>query len=46
MYVNASSRVIYPALLKMTDARLLSKEVYLDVKKDPSRPFIVKTKDF
>lgn len=47
MYVNASSRVIYPALFK-NDRReiVVEGEVYLDVKKDPSRPFIVKTKDF
>ena len=42
MYVNASSRVIYPALFK-NDRReiVVEGEVYLDVKKDPSRPFIV-----
>ena len=47
MYVNAGSRVIYPALFK-DDRReiIVEGEVYLDVKKDPSRPFIVKTKGF
>ena len=47
MYVNAGSRVIYPALFE-DDRReiIVEGEVYLDVKKDPSRPFIVKTKGF
>ncbi len=47
MYVNAGSRVIYPALFD-EDRReiVVDGEVYLDVMKDPSRPFIVKTKDF
>lgn len=47
MYVNAGSRVIYPALFKEDKREIVVEgEVYLDVKKDPSRPFIVKTKDF
>lgn len=47
MYVNAGSRVIYPALFKEDRREIVVEgEVYLDVKKDPSRPFIVKTKDF
>lgn len=47
MYVNAGSRVIYPALFD-DDRReiVVEGEVYLDVKKDLARPFIVKTKDF
>lgn len=47
MYVNAGTRVFYPAVFK-TDKReiLVEGEVYLDVAKDPSRPFIVKTNSF
>ncbi len=47
MYVNAGSRVIYPALFGKDRREIVVEgEVYLDVKKDPSRPFIVKTKGF
>ena len=47
IYVNAGSRVIYPVLFKEDRREIVVEgEVYLDVKKDPSRPFIVKTKDF
>ncbi|WP_303025895.1 FecR family protein, partial [uncultured Parabacteroides sp.] len=47
MYVNAGSRVIYPAVFEKGKREIIVEgEVYLDVKKDPARPFIVKTKDF
>lgn len=47
MYVNAGTRVFYPAIFKKDKREILVEgEVYLDVKKDPSRPFIVKTKGF
>lgn len=47
MYVNAGSRVVYPAIFKKDKREILVEgEVYLDVKKDPSRPFIVKTNGF
>lgn len=47
MYVNAGSRVIYPAVFRKDRREIVVEgEVYLDVKKDPSRPFIVKTKGF
>lgn len=47
MYVNSGSRVIYPALFGKDRREIIVEgEVYLDVKKDPSRPFIVKTKGF
>ena len=47
MYVNAGSRVIYPALFAKDKREIVVEgEVYLDVQKDPSRPFIVKTKEF
>ena len=47
MYVNAGSRVIYPALFAKDKREIVVEgEVYLDVRKDPSRPFIVKTKEF
>lgn len=47
MYVNAGSRVIYPAIFKKDKREILIEgEVYLDVTKDPSRPFIVKTNGF
>ena len=44
---NAGSRVIYPALFAKDKREIVVEgEVYLDVRKDPSRPFIVKTKEF
>lgn len=47
MYVNAGSRVIYPALFAKDKREIVVEgEVYLDVQKDLSRPFIVKTKEF
>lgn len=47
MYVNAGTRVFYPAIFQKDKREILVEgEVYLDVKKDPSRPFIVKTKGF
>lgn len=47
MYVNAGTRVFYPAVFKKDKREILVEgEVYLDVKKDPSRPFIVKTNGF
>lgn len=46
MYVNSGSRVIYPVLFKKDRREILVEgEVYLEVRKDSSRPFIVKTKD-
>lgn len=47
MYVNAGTRVFYPAVFKKDKREIIVEgEVYLDVKKDPSRPFIVKTNGF
>lgn len=47
MYVNAGSRVIYPTLFEKDKREIaVEGEVYLEVKKDPSRPFIVKTNGF
>lgn len=47
MYVNAGTRVFYPAVFRKYKREILVEgEVYLDVKKDPSRPFIVKTNGF
>lgn len=47
MYVNAGTRVFYPAVFRKDKREILVEgEVYLDVKKDPSRPFIVKTNGF
>lgn len=47
MYVNAGTRVFYPAVFKKEKREIIVEgEVYLDVAKDPSRPFIVKTNGF
>lgn len=47
MYVNAGTRVFYPAVFKKDKREIVVEgEVYLDVTKDPSRPFIVKTNGF
>lgn len=47
MYVNAGTRVFYPAVFRKDRREILVEgEVYLDVAKDPSRPFIVKTNGF
>lgn len=47
MYVNAGTRVFYPAVFNKDKREILVEgEVYLDVKKDPSRPFVVKTNGF
>lgn len=47
MYVNAGTRVFYPAVFEKEKREIVVEgEVYLDVKKDPSRPFIVKTNGF
>lgn len=47
MYVNAGTRVFYPAVFKKDKREILVEgEVFLDVEKDPSRPFIVKTNGF
>ncbi|WP_293709901.1 FecR domain-containing protein [uncultured Parabacteroides sp.] len=47
MFVNAGTRVIYPAVFKKDKREILVEgEVYLEVEKDPSRPFIVKTNGF
>lgn len=47
MHVNAGTRVIYPAVFKKDKREILVEgEVYLEVEKDSSRPFIVKTNGF
>lgn len=47
MYVNSGSRVIYPSLFEKDKREIIVEgEVYLEVTKDPGRPFIVKTKGF
>lgn len=47
MYVNAGTRVFYPAVFRKDKREIVVEgEVYLDVTKDPSRPFIVKTNGF
>lgn len=47
MYVNAGTRVFYPAVFQKEKREIIVEgEVYLDVAKDPSRPFIVKTNGF
>lgn len=47
MYVNAGTRVIYPAVFGKNKREILVEgEVYLDVKEDKTRPFIVKTTGF
>lgn len=47
MYVNAGTRVFYPAVFKKDKREIVVEgEVYLDVAKDPSRPFIVKANGF
>lgn len=47
MYVNAGTRVFYPAVFRKDKREIIVEgEVYLNVKKDPSRPFIVKTNGF
>lgn len=47
MYVNAGTRVFYPAVFKKEKREIVVEgEVYLDVAKDPSRPFIVRTNGF
>lgn len=47
MYVNAGTRVAYPAVFKKDKREILVEgEVYLEVEKEPSRPFIVKTNGF
>lgn len=47
MYVNAGTRVFYPAVFKKDKREILVEgEVFLEVEKDSSRPFIVKTNRF
>lgn len=47
MYINSGSHVIYPSDFDKNKREiLLEGEVYLEVAKDPKRPFFVKTKDF
>ena len=47
MHVNAGTRVFYPAVFKKEKREIIVEgEVFLDVTKDPSRPFIVKTNGF
>lgn len=47
MYYNSGSHVIYPSDFDKNKREILVEgEVYLEVAKDPKRPFFVKTKDF
>lgn len=47
MYINSGSHVIYPSEFKKDKREILIEgEIYLEVTKDPKRPFYVKTKDF
>lgn len=47
MYVNAGSHVIYPAVFDKKRREIaVEGEVFLDVARDPQRPFIVKTGKF
>ena len=47
IYVNAGSHVIYPAVFDKKKREIaVEGEVYLDVARDPKRPFIVKTGKF
>lgn len=47
MYINSGSHVIYPSDFEKDKREILVEgEVYLEVAKDPKRPFFVKTKDF
>lgn len=47
MYINSGSHVIYPSDFDKDKREILVEgEVYLEVAKDPKRPFFVKTKDF
>lgn len=47
IWVNAGTRVVYPVAFSAKERELyVDGEVYLDVSRDESRPFIVKTKDF
>lgn len=47
MYINSGSHVIYPSDFEKDKREILVEgEVYLEVAKDPSRPFLVKTRDF
>ncbi|MDR2916984.1 MAG: FecR domain-containing protein [Tannerella sp.] len=47
IWVNAGTRVVYPVTFSAKERELyVDGEIYLDVSRDESRPFIVKTKDF
>lgn len=47
MYINSGSHVIYPSEFEKNKREILVEgEVYLEVAKDPKRPFFVKTKNF
>lgn len=47
MYINSGSHVIYPSEFEKNKREILVEgEVYLEVAKDPKRPFFVKTKEF
>lgn len=47
MYINSGSHVVYPSEFEKNKREILVEgEVYLEVAKDPERPFFVKTKDF
>lgn len=47
MYVNSDTRVFYPSVFRKDKREIVVEgEVYLEVKKDPARPFIVKANGF
>lgn len=47
LFVNAGSHVIYPAVFGMEKREIaVEGEIYLEVSKDPSRPFFVKANGF
>lgn len=47
MFINAGTRVFYPAVFSKDKREILVEgEVFLEVRKDVSRPFIVKTSGF
>lgn len=47
MYINAGTRVIYPAVFEKDKREIVVEgEVFLEVSKDTNRPFIVKTNGF
>lgn len=47
LYVNAGTKVVYPSVFTGKKREIyVDGEIYIDVKKDTERPFIVKTSDF